>query len=268
MASTVPCVGRCFLGTRVTRGFLTSKGGAQPSATRPAFDMKRLSLVTTFALSLGLLMPLANGADLTGRIIITKKISKKHVTLPIYELRGASASPAPDSSTEEHDRGDVVIFLEGHTGEAAKPTRVELQQRGQRFEPSLLIVPAGSTVSFPNADPIFHNVFSLSGAKKFDLGYYPAGQSRVVRFEEPGVVQVYCHLHPNMYAAIVVVPNRWYTQPADDGKFTLHDIPPGSYQLVAWHMTAGYFRRNITVAATPGADVIFNIPVRDGERDH
>jgi len=131
-----------------------------------------------------------------------------------------------------------------------------------------VIIPVGSSVSFPNADPIFHNVFSLSGAKKFDLGYYPAGQTRVVKFEQPGVVQVYCHLHPNMYGAIVVVPNRWYTKPGDDGRFWLHDVPEGTYSLVAWHVNAGFFRKEIHVPSTGGIDVVVDLPVHDGERRH
>ena len=229
--------------------------------------MKWLSIVPTILLLLGLFTLRGSGADLNGRIVITKKIAKKQVTLPVYQLRGVSLASAPESSGAATEGSGVVVYLEGHSSNAAKPVRAELQQRGQRFDPQLLVIPAGSTVSFPNADPIFHNVFSLSGAKKFDLGYYPAGQTRIVKFDDPGVVQVYCHLHPNMYAAIVVVPNRWYTQPAEDGTFTLHDVPPGSYDLVAWHMSAGYFRRNVEVSATPGTDVVFNIPVRDGERD-
>jgi plastocyanin len=230
--------------------------------------MKRLYIVPTTVLFLGLFTSRGAAADLNGRIVITKKITKKKVTLPVYQLRGASANLAPENSGPVNEFGDVVVFLEGHSSDASKPIRAELQQRGQRFEPTLLAIPAGSTVSFPNADPIFHNVFSLSGAKKFDLGYYPAGQTRIVKFDEPGVVQVYCHLHANMYAAIVVVPNHWYTQPADDGAFTLHDVPAGSYDLVAWHISAGYFRRHVEVSATPGPDVEFNIPVRDGERAH
>jgi plastocyanin len=229
--------------------------------------MKWLSMVPTTALILSVFISRATGADLNGCIVVTKETAKKHVTVPVYQLRGASPTPAPQNSEPATPASDVVVFLEAHAADAARPVRAKLQQRGQRFEPQLLVVPAGSTVSFPNTDPIFHNVFSLSGTKKFDLGYYPAGQTRTVRFDEPGVVQVYCHLHPNMYAAIVIVPNRWYTQPADDGTFKLHDVPPGSYRLVAWHISAGYFRRNVEVSAMPGSDVIVDIPVHDGERD-
>jgi len=171
---------------------------------------------------------------------------------------------------EEHSTewNDIAIFLEGQLPEPDRHIQAELKQEGQRFEPQLVIIPVGSTVSFPNADPIFHNVFSLSGAKRFDLGYYPAGQTRIVRFDQPGVVQVYCHLHPNMYAAIVVAPNRWYSRLNEDGNFSFHDVPPGTYQLVAWHINAGFFRREVQVQAATGKDVLVEIPIRDSEAVH
>ena len=175
---------------------------------------------------------------------------------------------ADDHGAFMNELGSVAVYLEGQLPGPEKPIRVELEQAGQRFEPQLVVIPVGSSVSFPNGDPIFHNVFSLSGAKKFDLGYYPAGQTRIVKFDEPGVVQVYCHLHPNMYAAIVVVPSRWYAKPGEDGTFAFHDVPPGTYRLVAWHLNAGFFRREVHVAPTGGTDVVIDIPIRDGERSH
>ena len=203
---------------------------------------------------------ISTAADLSGQIVITKKLTKKQVTLPSYQLRGVTAAPAPADSERINEYRDMVIFLEGRLPDAEKPIRTELVQRNQHFEPQLLVVPAGSTVSFPNADPIFHNVFSLSATKKFDLGYYPEGHTRVVKFDEAGVVQVYCHLHPNMYAAVVVTPNQWYARPADDGSFRLSDVPPGTYQLVAWHTRAGFFRRTIQVGTDNPPALILNIP--------
>jgi len=205
-------------------------------------------------------------AELTGRVVLTKKLSRKQVTLPAYQLRGVSPTAAADEHGESaNEYAAVAVYLEGQLPGPEKLLRVELVQVGQRFEPQLVVIPVGSSVSFPNGDPIFHNVFSLSSAKKFDLGYYPAGQTRIVKFDEPGVVQVYCHLHPNMYAAIVVVPNRWYAKPGDGGSFTFHDVPPGAYRLVAWHMNAGFFRRDVRVAATDETDVVVDIPVREAE---
>jgi len=206
-------------------------------------------------------------AELNGRILVARKLTKKRVTLPVYQLRGMSPAPDRDAAQPLNEYGELVVFLEGNASDAGKPVRVELEQQGQQFAPRLVVVPVDSTVSFPNADPVFHNVFSLSGAKKFDLGYYPAGQTRVVRFNDPGVVQVYCHLHPNMYAAIVVVPNRWYAQPGEDGTFSLHDVRPGTYTLVTWHMSAGFFRKTVRVSSESANDVLLNIPIRDEVRN-
>ena len=160
----------------------------------------------------------------------------------------------------------MVVFLEGDLPAAGSPVRAELVQRNQRFEPELLVVPVGSTISFPNADPIFHNVFSLSAAKKFDLGYYPEGHTRTIQFDEAGVVQVYCHLHPNMYAAVVVTPNQWYAHPAGDGSFLLSSVPAGDFRLVVWHMRAGFCRREVHVEAGSRTNVAVAISEHAMER--
>ena len=141
-----------------------------------------------------------------------------------------------------------------------------MDQGQRRFVPEILAVPAGSTVSFANSDPIFHNVFSLSGARSFDLGNYSVGQSRTVTFPKPGLVQLHCHLHPNMSGAILVTPNGFFTlltQPGRDGEFSLEGIPPGRYQLVAWHKSAGFFRRAIEVRRSKPLAVDFEIPLSE-----
>jgi plastocyanin len=209
----------------------------------------------------------AIGGELNGRILITKKMTRKRVTLPAYQLRGVSA-PESDISRPLDEYGELVVFLEGNLSGDEQPVRAELKQQSHHFEPQMLVIPVGSSVSFPNADRIFHNVFSLSSVKKFDLGYYPAGQTRVIKFDAPGVVQVYCHLHPNMYAAIVVVPNRWYARPAEDGTFSLKGIPTGRYQVVTWHMSAGFFRRQVQVPANGMVNLDIDIPVRSEEPSH
>ncbi|MBI4461143.1 MAG: hypothetical protein HY648_13940, partial [Acidobacteria bacterium] len=145
------------------------------------------------------------------------------------------------------------------------PATVEIVQRNQEFEPELLIVPVGTTVSFPNHDPIFHNIFSLSKARQFDLGYYPEGETRKVKFEKPGIVQIYCHIHSDMSAAIVVAPGRWYAQPGQDGAFVLRDVPAGNYQIVVWHKSAGFYRKAVQVSESGAATVSFEIPVMEKE---
>jgi plastocyanin len=164
--------------------------------------------------------------------------------------RGPAVDLKKDSPEDvlAFERERVVVYLEGDLPSQTGAITVEIVQDNRRFVPDTLWIPVGSTVSFPNLDPVFHNVFSLSKPKEFDLGNYPKGHTRTVVFQKPGVVFVNCHLHPNMSAAIVISPNRWGVKTGPDGKFTLAAVPPGSYTIVAWHKTAGFFRQRVTIA--------------------
>lgn len=203
----------------------------------------------------------------SGRIRVTSKLTRKRITVPQVYERG-SALPVVDASSNvaidlKDELRRVVVFIDT-PGLAALPVRAIMDQRQRRFEPELVVVPVGSTVSFPNSDPIFHNVFSLSSAKSFDLGNYSAGQSRSVTFSKPGLVQLHCHLHPNMSGAILVTPNSLATQPDAAGDFSLAGLPPGRYQLVAWHKSAGFFRRSIEIRRNGVPLTIdFEIPLTD-----
>jgi len=99
----------------------------------------------------------------------------------------------------------------------------------------VLAVPRGATVDFLNADPFFHNVFSYSQTKRFDLGRYPDGQSKSVTLEEAGVVKVYCEVHDFMSATVLVLDNPHHSPVSEDGSFTIRGVPPGTYEMVAWH---------------------------------
>ena len=158
----------------------------------------------------------------------------------------------------------IVTSLEAPAAET--PAVARMEQENRRFSPELLVVTAGSRVSFPNMDPIFHNVFSLSGPKAFDLGNYSKGDTRYVTFGKPGVVYVNCHLHPNMAATIVVTPNRWNTLADREGRFELKDIPPGKYTVVAWHKAAGFFRQTVSIGTGKDERIEFLIPVDDSGR--
>jgi plastocyanin len=204
-------------------------------------------------------------ASIEGTIVVKKKLTKRRVTaqVPMYE-RGPSVefSADPEEDPLAFERSRVAIYLEGQfPGQAATAGAQVMEQTNRRFSPELLVVQAGSKVSFPNNDPIFHNVFSLSGPKTFDLGNYPKGDTRVVTFPEPGVVYVNCHLHSNMTATIVVTPNRWNARADRDGRFELRDVPPGKYTIVAWHKAAGFFRQPVVVGAGSDEHVEFLIPL-------
>jgi plastocyanin len=207
--------------------------------------------------------------DIQGHVLITKRLSKKVLSPIIYNLRGTAAPVAPPDTEPVNEFDRMVVILEpgkhaGKNGGIAPPKQpiaAMLNQHRTRFEPDLLVVPVGSTVDFPNSDPIFHNVFSLSKAQPFDLGYYPQGQSRSVKFNNPGVVQVYCHIHSNMYAAIVVTASPWFQKPALDGSFSFSDVPAGPYQLTAWHKIAGLHKVDVEVPESGSVDLSIRVPV-------
>jgi plastocyanin len=149
-----------------------------------------------------------------GRIVILEKDNK----------------PSPDLS-------DAVLYLEGSgsPGTAARPATVEIAITDKTYAPHVVVVPVGSTVRFPNHDPFNHNVFSVSEPNTFDLGLYGRGEVKSHTFAQPGLARIYCNIHPRMVAYVLVMENRYYAQPANDGSFTIDDVPPGRYRLHVWH---------------------------------
>ena len=216
--------------------------------------MIKLALLTALVY-----LPL-HAESITGTVVIHRKLTPRRVTaaVPLYQ-RGTTVALSADAAGEDPlavERGRVVVYIEG-PGPTGAPVVAKMEQQNRRFVQETVVIPAGSKVSFPNLDPIFHNVFSLSKLKSFDLGNYPKGETRTVAFQQPGIVYVNCHLHPNMTAAIVVTPNAWSTKADRDGHFTIDDVPPGKYTVVAWHKTAGFFRQQVEA----GGSAQFLIPL-------
>jgi plastocyanin len=208
---------------------------------------------------------LLQAEDIRGTIIIKRKLTRYNVTASAGLYQRASATPLgkdPDQDSIAFERTHVAVYLEGPgiTGLGVRgEVAATIEQKDRRFVPDLVVIPVGATVSFPNLDPIFHNVFSLSGSKSFDLGNYPMGETRHVTFTRPGIVALNCHLHANMSASIVVTPNRWATRAGSDGNFVIRDVPPGLYSIVAWHRVAGTFRQPVESGGT-GQHVTFVLP--------
>ncbi len=209
----------------------------------------------------------AAAENITGTILIKKKLTRRNVTadVSVYQ-RGTAVQLGKDNQEDPiaYEESRVAIYVEGpgpaaHDESGAAPLQVE--QLDRRFVPDVAVIPAGTTVSFPNMDPIFHNIFSFSKAKTFDLGSYDKGETRKVLFPKPGIVDVYCHLHPNMEATIVITPNGWYARPDRTGQYRIEDVPPGHYTLVAWHKSAGFFRKSIVVESGRDSTADFFIPV-------
>ncbi len=140
-----------------------------------------------------------------------------------------------------HNASGAVVWLTPTRGEAPLPTAdkvFRLTQKNKRFEPHLLVVPINSAVLFPNQDPFFHNVFSVYEGTRFDLGLYESGSSRQVRFTRPGPSYIFCNIHPEMSAVILVMTTPYYGVTDAEGNYSIENVPPGEYQLSVWYERA------------------------------
>jgi plastocyanin len=150
--------------------------------------------------------------------------------------------------SERDDRSGVVVYLTGFV-QPGQPEPATLGQRDERFEPKLLPIVAGQSVVFPNFDRLYHNVFSVSPVKKFDLGQYRSTDPpRSVVFESPGLVPVYCNIHPHMISYVVVLENPAYAVTGADGRFEIAGAPPGPVTINAWMPGATRVSQDLTLA--------------------
>jgi plastocyanin len=177
--------------------------------------------------SLATALPVA-AAELSGRVTL---------------VEGRKAAAGADAA--------VIWFVPDARRSPPAAGRFVMQTRNKRFEPRVLVVPVGSTVRFPNLDPILHNVFSVSGDNSFDLGLLGKGEGGATRFGEAGVVRVFCNVHQRMAAYVVVVDTPFHVSPDAAGRFRLTGLPAGPGQLVVWHERAEPVVRRVDPAAGP-----------------
>ncbi len=158
------------------------------------------------------------------------------------------------------DARDVVVFLEKVDGKFALP-KVEpvMDQNNMVFVPHVLPLVVGTIVQFPNSDNVRHNVFSRSKTKQFNLGTYAAGVVREVTFDKPGIVNILCNVHTEMSAFIVVLENPYFALTGPDGKFTIKNVPPGTYKIKAWHEKLREMEKDITVIDDKSVTIDFKL---------
>ena len=170
---------------------------------------------------------------------------------------------------EGPDRRRSVVYLDTTPNATPDPTveaNTAIDQRGETFVPHVLAVKTGTIVDFPNSDETYHNVFSLSRLKPFDLGRYAAGRSKSVRFDRPGIVRVFCDIHSHMSAFVLVFSHRLFAVTDDEGRYRIDGVSPGSYTIVAWNESVERATRQIEVPDAGGElEVSFVLGVR-GER--
>jgi plastocyanin len=231
-------------------------------ATRP------LRLIVALALAAAGVSLLSRGDDAAASGVATGTI-RGTVTLPAGGSTGRRPSvsragrvSAADRQQDAVDRQTSVVYLDnmprGMAGETVE-RRARLDQRGERFVPHIVAIGVGGTVDFPNSDPTFHNVFSLSDTRSFDLGRYATGKSKTVKFEKPGVVRVFCDIHAHMSAFIFVFAHPYFDVTDGEGRFRIDGVPPGTHQIVLWNETIDPETRQVTVPDGGEVEVNFTI---------
>lgn len=190
------------------------------------------------------------------------------------EVRDPVAAPQPrpsvsvlgaDTEYRAVDRRRAVVYLDTAPQPAfGEPSGVHavMRQENETFVPHVLAIRAGTTVDFPNSDPFFHNVFSLSKTRRFDLGRYARGHSKSVTFNEPGIVRVFCDIHSHMSAFILVFAHRFFDVTDEQGRYRIERVPPGSYTMTAWYEGVSRDFKQISVPEE-GGDVDVNFTIRE-----
>jgi plastocyanin len=229
---------------------------------RPRSPLFVLAAAVLAAASAGLVQAAVPRAVATGSIHGT-------ITLPATanarrpSVNRPGGTSAADRQQDAVDRQTSVVYLDnmprGMAGEFVE-RRARLDQRGERFVPHIVAIGVGGSVDFPNSDPIFHNVFSLSEPRSFDLGRYATGRSKTVRFDKPGVIRVFCDIHAHMSAFIFVFAHPYFDVTDGQGRYRIDGVPPGTHTLVIWNETIDPETRQVTVPDGGDVEVNFTGP--------
>ena len=194
--------------------------------------------------------PAVTAPRATAPAVASPNTPKPHVAL--YEISGRvelmeKGKPSTDKTLLP--RNTVVYFEPAKKGPAPKPLKTEMSTLKKEFNPRLVVVPVGSTVNFPNLDPILHNAFSISGKNSFDLGLAGKGPGKAATFKEAGIVRVFCNVHHGMFGYIFVVQTPYWAKVAPDGTFHIAGVPAGAGKLTVWNERSTPTTRDLTLPA-------------------
>jgi plastocyanin len=218
------------------------------------------ALLAVFAvLSFVSVAPRATEAARPG--VIKGRVELRRTAAPV-ERRPGVAELGAAAPRDMPDLVRSVVYLEAAPRgafETSEGGRAIMDQRNEAFVPHVLAITTGTTVEFPNSDKFYHNVFSLSKTKSFDLGRYAAGHSRPVRFDRPGIVRVFCDIHSHMNAFILVFSHPFFAMTDATGRYQIDNVPPGTYGVIAWNEGASSETRPVTVPDGGVAEQDFTI---------
>jgi len=231
---------------------------------RPRLWLARVSV-------LALLLPVATfvafASSVPGRVgaarpgSIRGRVELRHAPAPAERRPGVAELGTP-VARDMPDLLRSVVYLESAPRGAFETNdggHAVMDQRNETFVPHVLAIMTGTTVDFPNSDKFYHNVFSLSKTRQFDLGRYAAGNSRPIRFDRAGIVRVFCDIHSHMNAYILVFSHPFYAMTDTDGRYRIENVPPGSYSVVAWNEGVLSEARPITVPDGGIAELDFTL---------
>ena len=215
----------------------------------------RTWIAVLLTLCCGVSQMYAQVATVRGRVEVAGPARTRHVSFPntvvwLTPVPGSAADSAPSA--------------------AEPPATLRLTQKNKSFEPHVLVVSAGSAVEFPNRDPFFHNVFSLFEGKRFDLGLYEAGSSRMVHFDRTGISYIFCNIHPEMSAVVITLATPFYAIANGEGQLHIPNVPHGRYLLYVWSDGTGPDNalpapRAITIAEGSTSLGVIRVPAVNGQ---
>src|SRR3954451_3598911 len=226
--------------TRATAGVCASRLRS-PGSSCTGSDMQRMLPFRRTLLAALVLAAAARSADspmdAARNGAITGRVDLRRPPVAVGRRPGVSDLGTPTLQPMAEPQMSVVYLEVAPRGafEQNEPARALMDQRNETFVPHVLAITTGTTVEFPNSDRIYHNVFSLSKTRTFDLGRYAAGRSQSVRFDRPGIVRVFCDIHSHMNAFILVFNHRFFSVTDADGRYRLDNVPPGTYNVIAWN---------------------------------